>query len=572
MFTRRNSVALTLALAAGLTGASVGACGSEPPAETPVDASTPKPDSSIVVASDSGIKDSSVADTLEPLVGTFPRGFLFGSAIAGFQVDMGCPTLGATRCEDRNSDWYQWITTPRILNNPILFMSKDPPSSGPGFYELYNADLDRTGGKGANELGGNGFRFSFEWSRIFPGATYGKSTFAELKAAASPDALTFYHNMLNGMKARGITPTATVNHYSLPLWIHDGNLCNDSLIPGNGLQNCINANKAGWANPNRSIITNEIAKYAGFLAKEFGADIDLWATENEPFSAVVIPGYLVATPTRSNPPGLSGVYMNVSAAKTATTALIEAHAKMYDAIKQADTIDADGDGKPAQVGLVFPFSKIEPLTNNAGDADAAAKAQYFFHDLFMQGIAEGRLDENWDKGPGKGTIRPDLQNKLDWLGVNYYFRFYAQNTTIAPVGFISPLINFNLTRAFDEEHPQGIEKAIQLASRYGVPMYVTETGTYQDNERRGAGWIVETLAGTKRAIDAGADVRGYFSWSLMDNYEWNHGMQLRFGLYAVDLKTKVRTPRESLFTYRTLIKERDVSAAMRAKYTGVFPQ
>ena len=89
---------------------------------------------------------------------------------------------------------------------------------------------------------------------------------------------------------------------------------------------------------------NEMAKYAGFLAKEFGGEVDRWATLNEPFSAVVLPGYVISTPMRSNPPGLSGPWARIDGAKTATIAMIEAHARMYDAIKAADTLDADGDG------------------------------------------------------------------------------------------------------------------------------------------------------------------------------------------------------------------------------------
>jgi beta-galactosidase len=561
---------LSLLLGAFLaSAASLAACGSETPvAAVLVDASVASDGPPVQIVGDASAPDVKLE---EPLVGTFPRGFLFGSAIAGFQVEMGCPTLGASRCEDRASDWYQWITTPRILNNPVLFMSKDPPSKAPGFYELYEADLERAGGKQPGQLGSNAFRFSFEWSRIFPDPTFGKSSFAELKAAANPDALKFYHAMLAAMKTRGLKPSATVHHYSLPLWIHDGNLCNDSILPGGGLGNCIAAGKAGWANPNRSIIVNEIAKYAGFLAEEFGAEVDLWATENEPFSAVVVAGYLIASKARSNPPGLSGAYMSVAGAKTATTAMIEAHAKMYDAIKLKDRIDADGDGKPAEVGIVYAFSKMEPLTSNAGDASARTNADYFFHDLFMQGIAEGKLDENWDLGPGKGVVRPDLKGKLDWLGVNYYFRFRAQNSVVTTLPFISPLINFNMLQPFDEEYPQGLEEVLLEKRKYNVPLYVTETGTTQDNARRGAGWVVQTLAATKRALDRGAPVRGYFAWSLMDNYEWNSGTNMRFGLYAVDTTTKVRTEREAGAIYAKMIRERDVSAATQAAYSGIFP-
>ncbi|HEY8074379.1 MAG TPA: family 1 glycosylhydrolase, partial [Labilithrix sp.] len=168
-----------------------------------------------------------------PVKGTFPANFVFGTAVAGFQVDMGCPTIDAAKCEDRASDWYQWITTDRIENNPILFMSKDPPSKGPGFYETYDADLARASG----ELGNGAVRLSIEWSRIFPTPTFDANSHSALAAIASADGVAFYHRIFAAMKKRGLKPFVTVNHYSLPTWIHDGNACNISL------DDCIAAGK-----------------------------------------------------------------------------------------------------------------------------------------------------------------------------------------------------------------------------------------------------------------------------------------------------------------------------------------
>jgi beta-galactosidase len=88
---------------------------------------------------------------------------------------MGCPNVAAAGCEDRASDWYQWITTDRILTNPLLFMSKDPPTRGPGFFELFDRDIARAAGAGASELGTDALRLSIEWSRIFPEPTFGVS-------------------------------------------------------------------------------------------------------------------------------------------------------------------------------------------------------------------------------------------------------------------------------------------------------------------------------------------------------------------------------------------------------------
>lgn len=540
-------------------------CGSTNVEQTSVDAAL-VPDARSP-ARDADVADGATRDSEARRAGALPGAFRLGVAIAGFQTEMGCPTLPATRCEDRHSDWYQWITDKGILGNPLLYMSQDAPASGPGFYELYPGDIARAGGQGDGQLGAKVFRLSLEWSRLFPNATFGIDGHDALRRHADPDALRFYHDVLARIRAQGMQPSVTVTHYSLPLWIHDGALCN-----ADGIDACARAGLAGWAHPDRSRIVHEISKYAGFLGREFGSEVDEWATENEPFSAVVVAGYLLATKDRSNPPGRSALWMSVPGAKRAAMAMIEGHARMYDALKIQDTMDADGDGKAASVGIVYAFSKIEPLTGNAGDARAAEGAEYFFHDLFMNGVAFGRVDEDWSLGADNAQLRPDLAGRLDWLGVNYYMRFEAQNTTVSTLPFISSLINFNLTRGFDTEAPKGLYQVLQRAARYGVPMVVSETGYVQDNPTKAAAWTVETLEQTRRAALSGIDVRGYYAWSLMDNYEWNHGMGMRFGLFAVDPGTKARTPRESARVLRSIAQAQAVDPALLSLYAGQFPR
>jgi beta-glucosidase/6-phospho-beta-glucosidase/beta-galactosidase len=494
-----------------------------------------------------------------PVKGTFPAGFVFGTAIAGFQVDMGCPTVAAATCEDRASDWYQWITTDRIINNPLLFMSKDPPSKGPGFYELYESDLDLA----ATDLGNGAVRLSIEWSRLFPTPTFDANNHAALTAIASKDGIAFYHRLFAAMKKRGLTPFVTVNHYSLPLWIHDGNACNVNL------DDCIASGHGGWADPDRGRIVNELTKYAQFLAEEYGGEVDRWATLNEPFSAVVVAGYLISSPSRSNPPGLSGPFMRVDGAKTAATAMIEAHAHMYDVIKAFDKQDADGDGKNAEVGIVYPYSDIRPKDpSKPEDVKSAADAKYFFEDMFMDGVVLGRIDEQWDQAPGAAPVRSDIAGRIDFIGVNYYFGFNAAPTPLAgPLQFISPHFNFDPINGFDGNDPTGIEDTlVKLYAKYKLPLYVTETGSVQDDEHQGAAWIVKTLDGTRSAIKRGADVRGYFAWSLMDNYEWNHGMGMRFGLYEVNTDTKARKRRESGYVFSLMSKARDVPQDLQTSY------
>ncbi len=509
----------------------------------------------LVACSSARTASSSSVDLAES--SAFPKGFVFGSAIAGFQVDMGCPTIAAATCEDRKSDWYQWVTTKRILDNPLLFMSKDAPGSGPGFYELYEPDLAR-----AAAVGNDAVRLSIEWSRIFPEPTFGID---DMRSIASADGIAYYHRIFAAMKARGLTPFVTLNHYTLPLWIHDGNHCNESF------DDCVAAGHAGWGDPDRSRIVNEIAKYAGFVAKEFGGEVDAWATLNEPFSAVVLPGYLLASSSRSNPPGLSGPWAKIGAAKTATTAMIEAHARMYDAVKANDRVDADGDGKAAEVGIVYAFADIHATADHA---DAAAHAAYIFQDLFMDGVVQGRVDEDWSLGPGMAPIRPDIAGRMDFIGVNYYFRFEAKPSWtpfgIVPLGFVSPYLDFDLLSSFDAK-PDGIGAVLRrVAGRYELPVYVTETGTTQDDPQRGAAWIVQTIDGVKRAIDDGVDVRGYFAWSLIDNFEWNSGTSMRFGLYAVDPVTKARTLRPAGRALGEIARTHAVAPSLRQQYAFAF--
>src|SRR5262245_5684759 len=133
---------------------------------------------------------------------SFPSGFLFGTAIAGFQADMGCPTLPRSRCEDPNSDWYVWITKPELLADPATHLAGTPPAAAPGFFELYPQDL----GRARDELHGNSLRLSIEWSRVFPVSTVGV---ADLSTVASADALAYYHAIFAAMKSRGLTPFVT---------------------------------------------------------------------------------------------------------------------------------------------------------------------------------------------------------------------------------------------------------------------------------------------------------------------------------------------------------------------------
>ena len=481
----------------------------------------------------------------------FAPKFLFGTAIAGFQVDMGCPTLPASLCEDPNSDWFQFVTSPVITGNTAARVKGDHPNLGPGHWELYELDYELA----SRDLKNNAMRFSFEWSRIFPTATDAATDFQSLRALASPEALAHYHAELAAMKARGLKPFATLNHYTLPTWIHDTVACH---------QNLNTCTKRGWLDSERTI--REIAKFAGFCAKEFGGEVDLWATQNESFTSIAIAGYLFQTEIRSNPPAVS---LRVEEAKTVYRALIEAHARMYDAVKANDTIDADGDGVKALVGLVYPMVPFNPKNPaNPLDVQAAKDTFYLWNMAFLNGVAAGKFDTNID---GNAVVRDDLKGRMDFIGVNYYGSARVEGLSGPAFPQLSPLTTFNpLTFESGLSDPKGLYDMIMTVKReFGLPVIISENGIVDPNDDGTAPeFIVRHLQWVWRAIADGADVRGYFYWTLMDNYEWHLGVDFRMGLFAVDNRNprKPRTARKAVEVYRRIAEAKKIPDDLLKKY------
>lgn len=473
-----------------------------------------------------------------------PAGFTFGAAIAGFQVEMGCPTVPAEACEDRNSDWYHFITSTVTVGRASNMLSGDPPSFGPGYFELFAQDLDR-----ARALGLDSIRFSIEWSRVFPESTVGVSGYEALRARASASALTFYHAQLAAMKARGLRPLVTVNHYTLPAWLHDAVGCNVNLAT---------CSPRGWLEP---YAPAEIAKYAGFLAREFGGEVDTWATLNEPM-AVVIPGYVSPGQGRSNPPAAT---LALKEARTVIFNMIAAHAGMYDAIRAGDQVDADGDGRPARIGIVYNVQPAYPADpDNALDRRGAANLYYLYNEAMLNAVVGGVLDRNLDR---HGVPDPSLAHRCDFIGLNYYSKIVIRGEEEATLPELSPLTTFNPLSAQQIGYPRGIYESIKTlnATYPGVPIIITENGA----DARGGDtspYLLATLGWVKRALDEGADVEGYYWWTLTDNYEWNNGMNPKFGLFAVDPRdpAKARAARPVAAAYRQIAETRRLPTSTSA--------
>jgi beta-galactosidase len=489
----------------------------------------------------------------------FPDGFLWGTAIAGFQTE-----AGKGRNADPASDWYTW--THDAANIADGTVSGDLPEYGPGHWARFRSDL----GLLAEELHNSAFRFSVEWSRIFPrstedievGARIDVHDLDRLDRAANRQAVHHYRKVLRAAAKRGVTPFVTLHHWTLPTWLHDP-IATRVAFAGRGPNDPLPALDAGgWLEPEA---VEEFEKYAAYVAWKLGDRADFWNTLNEPLVQVTS-GFV-------NVPGLIGAFwppgvFSFTGAIAALVNLERANTVAYDALKRFDRADADGDGSDSGVGPVMNMIAFTPANpSSQADLEATEHADYLFNRLFLNGVVRGDVDAN-----GDGQISADEEGrhggKADFVGLNYYFRGRVAATG-APLTPAIPILDFIPATAYaspadpslppcpttcselgSEIYPQGFRDVIGTAAAYGLPVYITENGIADADDNQRPAYLTNHLRQLLLAIrDDGADVRGYFHWSLTDSLEWVFGYQPKFGLYSFNARTLKRTPRPSAGLY-----------------------
>lgn len=457
---------------------------------------------------------------------SFPHDFLWGTAVCAFQTEMG-NSLGTNN--DPNSDW--WVWTHWNVENKTGRVSDDLPENGPNMYDLYEMDFDN-----AKSLGLNAFRLSIEWSRIFP------------DGSGIPNAkeVEHYHKVFQALNSRGLKPLVTLHHFTTPLWLHDPLWNIDKANHGNGPK--------GWLEQKT---VDEFVKFAEFCAMEYGGEVDLWATINEPM-VVAIGGYLNPLPGNAFPPN----EFNPGHMVTAAINLMTAHAGAYRALKQFDTTDADGDGVSSFVGIVQSMTDFAPLDEtNEEDILAAQHASYLYNEWFLNAVAKGELDGNLD---GISESSPELGPALDYIGVNYYTRMRVYK--IGRLFPDYPVLDFLPSFPEDCEnnpcsemdyliYPPGFYNVLKIATGYRFPVIITENGIADADDDQRAQFIKDHLDQVLKAINDGMDIRGYFYWSLVDNFEWALGFSKKFGLFSFDPVTKVRTMRPSAEVYKEIVQK-----------------
>ncbi len=427
-------------------------------------------------------------------VHVFPANFRFGTATSATQVEGHCTT----------TDWHAFARSGRVKNGDTIDVACDS-------WNRWQEDVGLQ-----RAMGMNAARLSLEWGRIEP-----------RPGAFDPAALDHYRQILGAHVDAGIRPMVTLHHFTLPQWM---------------------AGRGGLLSPELPL------RLARFAVAAVGALGDLcrdWVTVNEP-NVLAAHAYLLG----AWPPAKRDLRATVLAHHR----LLEAHVAMYRALHDAD---ARGD---LTAGVAHHLRVVQPNDpRRAVDRIAARIYGRIFNDSFAHAVCTGDLLGPFDPLFGRvGAFRPaEAKGTQDFLGVNYYGRDLVAFDPRNPGElFIRRHVGAGAETSDLgwEIYPEGLGMVIADWSRRsgGIPVYVTENGIADARDVHRAKFLVRHLASVARAIAQGIDVRGYYHWSLLDNFEWAEGYAPRFGLVAVDFATQRRTPRASAEVYARIARSRAI--------------
>jgi beta-glucosidase len=433
----------------------------------------------------------------------YPPGFKFGAATAAYQIE------GAWDEDGRGPSI--WDTFCRV---PGAVINGDTGDVACDHYHRWRDDLDLLAAMKIES-----YRFSISWPRVQPDG----------RGELNKRGVRFYRRLVEGLLERGIEPVATLYHWDLPQALQD---------------------TGGWASRET---TERFADYAAAMAAELGDVVAQWITHNEPW-VVAFLGHAEGRKA----PGL----------RDWPTALRVSHHLL---VSHGLAVQALRAGTPAgtPVGITLNLHPQRPVS--PADVAAARIADGYANRWFLDPVLRGSYPEDMVEvfarsfGP-PDSVRPgDLEltsQPIDFLGINYYFPHrVAADPTAAPLGVRHADPVGPLTTMGWEQDPSGLHEILTRVRRdYGpFPIYITENGAAFDDGNVIDGYVDDParveyleghLAAMAHAIADGVDVRRYFAWSFLDNFEWEHGYDQRFGLVHVDYETQRRVPKRSGLWYR----------------------
>jgi beta-glucosidase len=443
------------------------------------------------------------------LVSRFPGDFLFGVATAAFQIE------GASKVDGRKPSIWDAFS-----NMPGRVFNRDNGDVACDHYNRWEDDLDLI-----KEMGVEAYRFSIAWPRIIPEGT----------GRINEKGLDFYDRLIDGCKARGIKTYATLYHWDLPL-----------ALMGDG----------GWTARSTAYA---FQRYAKVVMARLGDRLDAVATFNEPWCSVWLSHlYGVHAPGERN----------IEAALAAMHNTNLAHGLAVEAIRHVSP--------KVPVGLVLNAHSVIPASDSEEDKTAAERAHDFHNGAFFDPVFKGEypaslLEALGDRMPKveEGDLAV-INQKLDWWGLNYYtpMRVCADPAEGAdyPATRPAPPVSETETDIGWEVFSPALKALVEdLYRRYELPpCFITENGAAYNMEPDAKGvvddqprldYYAEHLSVVADLIENGFPMKGYFAWSLMDNFEWAEGYRMRFGLVHVDYETQKRTIKKSGEWYRALASQ-----------------
>lgn len=426
----------------------------------------------------------------------FPDGFVWGVASAAHQVEGG----------HTNDNWARWERTSYPDGRPHIARG-EVCGNACEHWTRYPDDI-----RLMQELGVRSYRFSVSWDKIMP-----------TPETVDTAALEHYRQVCYSLLAAGISPMVTLHHFSHPIWFED----------------------MGGFEREENIV--HFVRFSALVFNALKDRVRWWCTINEP--AVYAVG---AYNDGHFPPGKKDPHL----AATVLGNLYKAHVEVYKAIK------AENGGAAAQVGIVKNMHKIDPMQSwDLFDRLLAHLVNGGFNGSFISTFTQGKYVFAI---PGVVDVRmdiPDAPNTLDFVGLNYY----SHNA----MDFSFDLDEALQTRMYPGEratdmsytmYPEGIYRAIREISALNRPIIITENGVADSTDAFRGEFIAKYLYAVQKAIADGYDVRGYHYWSLTDNFEWDLGYSMRFGLYHMDFATQQRTLREGSKVFQRVVKGNSANA------------
>ncbi len=441
----------------------------------------------------------------------FPDDFLWGTATSAYQIE-GSPTAdGAGR-----SIWHRFSHTP---GNTWLDQTGDVACD---HYRRYKDDVAIMA-----ELGANAYRFSIAWARIFP---QGSGT-------VNKKGIDFYSRLVDELLKRGIKPNATLYHWDLPEALDD---------------------RGGWLNPD---IAKWFGDYAATMFEALGDRVEMWSTLNEPW-VVTDGGYLSGV--------LAPGHSNLFEAPIATHNLLRSHGTAGERFRSSKAT------KKGKIGITGNLEPKYPASDSPEDLAATRRADAYMNRQFLDPVFLGRYPEEMREifGDAWPEWSDDdmrlIKQPIDFLGVNYYTRrverFHPDHLPLKTKHVPQPQHIETDTKW--EVFPEALTRVLLwVTERYGKPaVYITENGAaFYDPPHTIEGKIEDPLRveyyrqhlrAAHEAMKQGVDLRGYYAWSLFDNYEWSHGYSKRFGIVHVDYSTQQRTIKSSGRYYAEVIRSK----------------